>query len=96
MDYSQDGFMVFLGGIPHNTRADDIRAWIKESGLPDVNHVRLTTDRQTGLCHGFCFVYAKNETDGRALVERFNGAPFPDGRVMRAEVGRVKAAGRND
>ena len=95
MEYLQNGFMVFIGGIPFNTQPDDVRAWIKDSALPEVNQVRIARDRETGLCRGFAFVYAKNETDGLALIARFNGAPFADGRVIRAEVGREKKRGRS-
>lgn len=88
MRYRKDGFSVFIGGLSHNTKPSDVKAWIQDFGLPEVNYVRVISDEATGLCRGFCFVFPKDETDGQNLIQMFNGAVFPDGRKLRAGVGK--------
>ena len=87
------GFKVFLGGLPSWACADDIRQWFKTDGLQEPNFVRVILDRRTKLSAGFCFIYAKTEADGRAIIERYNGAPIEE-KTLRAEVGRFNSVNR--
>ena len=93
MNHSHNDFTVYLGGIPRNTRGEDVKDWIKAAGPPEPNSVWIGRDQITGRSRGYCFVYAKNETDGRALIQGFNGAAFPDGTTIRAGVEKFDGGG---
>jgi RNA recognition motif-containing protein len=84
-------FSLFMGGIPRNTHVDDIKDWLRNGGLPEVRSIRIARDRETGQGRGFCFIDANSEADRQALIQTFNGATFPDGRTIRAQVVRDDA-----
>ena len=88
------GFRVFLGGLPSWVSVDDIRHWLKADGFREPNFIKVVTHRETGLSAGFCFIYAKTETDGRAIIERYDGAPLED-KLLRCGVGRINRGKEN-
>lgn len=68
---------LYVGNLPYNTTADDLRDAFGEFG--EVARAQVVSDRETGRSRGFGFVEMTDGGDN--AIEKMNGAPF-QGRTL--------------
>jgi cold-inducible RNA-binding protein len=77
---------IFVGNLATGTTAASIRSLFQSHG--SVEHVKLMTDRETGLSRGFAFVEMMDAEADRAIAA-VNGSTV-DGRTVDVHEGRPK------
>lgn len=77
---------IFVGNLDAGTTSASIRALFQPHGT--VEHVKLMTDRETGLSRGFAFVEMMDAEADRAIAA-LNGT-IVDGRTVDVHEGRPK------
>lgn len=74
---------IFVGNLAANTSEAQVNELFKQFG--EVNAVRIVTDRNKGLSHGFGFVEMENETDGNKAIEKLNNTKFQNKKLEVSE-----------
>lgn len=83
------GKRLFVGNLPYNATAEDLRSFFGEIG--EITDVHIVMDRETGRPRGFAFVsYAKDE-DAAKAAETMNGKAF-GGRPLVVNEARERGA----
>lgn len=75
---------IFVGNLDTGTTAASIRSLFQPHGT--IEHLRLMTDRETGLSRGFAFVEMTDAEADRAIAA-LNGS-IVDGRPVNVQPGR--------
>lgn len=78
---------VYVGNIPHDSTAEDLRAWFSDFGT--VTHARVAADRDTGRPRGFGFVEMADGAEN--AIGALNGFRL-DGRPLAVNVDAPPAA----
>jgi len=73
---------LYVGNLPFNTTADDLRDAFEQHG--PVSSAQVVTDRETGRSRGFGFV--EMESGGEQAIQAMNGADF-QGRTLTGQRG---------
>lgn len=76
---------LYVGNLPYNTTADDLREAFSAYGT--VTRAQVVADRETGRSRGFGFVEMGDGAD--KAVEGLNGAPF-QGRTLTVNEARPR------
>src|SRR3990172_1533060 len=76
---------LYVGNLPFNTTADDLREAFSPYGT--VARAQVVSDRETGRSRGFGFV--EMETGGDQAIEGMNGADF-GGRTLTVNEARPR------
>jgi RNA recognition motif-containing protein len=76
---------LYVGNLPYNTTADDLREAFGQFGT--VTRAQVVSDRETGRSRGFGFVEMSD--GGETAVEKMNGAPF-QGRTLTVNEARPR------
>ncbi len=82
---------VFVGNLPYNATAEEIRAFFEQGGC-EVTGVKLVTDRETGRSRGFGFVEVTDSDSVRGAVDGLNGKQL-NGRALTINEARERPAG---
>ena len=62
---------IFVGNMPFNATADDLRDLFAAYG--EVENASVITDRETGRSRGFGFVEMSNSSEAEAAISALNG-----------------------
>ncbi|KAI9076794.1 hypothetical protein K1719_028680 [Acacia pycnantha] len=81
------GSEVFIGGLPRDTREDDLREMCEPIG--DILEVRLMKDRDTGDVKGYAFVAFKTKEIAQKAIEELHSKEFK-GKTLRCSVSETK------
>ncbi len=76
---------LYVGNLPFNTTADDLREAFSEFGT--VSRAQVISDRETGRSRGFGFV--EMEDGAEAAIEGLNGKEF-QGRTLTVNEARPR------
>jgi len=74
------GQRLYVGNLPFNATADDVRATFE--GVGEVSDVHVVTDRETGRARGFAFVTMGSDEAAQTAISQLNGAML-GGRPLR-------------
>src|SRR6476469_4994458 len=74
------GQRLYVGNLPFNATADDVRAAFE--GVGEVSDVHLVVDRETGRARGFAFVTMGTDELAQQAIAQLNGAMI-GGRPLR-------------
>jgi cold-inducible RNA-binding protein len=77
---------IFVGNLDASTTAASIRSLFRSHG--SIEHLKLMTDKQTGLSRGFAFVEMTDAEADRAIAA-LNGS-IVDGRAVDVHEGRPR------
>ncbi|MGH7411921.1 MAG: RNA recognition motif domain-containing protein [Candidatus Methylomirabilis sp.] len=66
------GTRVYVGNLPFDTDASQLRALFEEGGR-EVSDVKIITDRDTGRPRGFAFVEMGSQSDAKSAILALNG-----------------------
>jgi cold-inducible RNA-binding protein len=78
---------LYVGNIPHDSTADDLRDWFSDFGT--VTGARVATDRETGRHRGFGFVEMADGAEN--AIGALNGFRL-EGRPLAVNVDAPPAA----
>jgi RNA recognition motif-containing protein len=84
------GQKLFIGGISFQTTSEGLGEFFDQSGT--VLSANVITDQFSGQSRGFGFVEMATSEEAEKAVAQLNGREL-DGRTLRVEVSRPKAAG---
>jgi RNA recognition motif-containing protein len=84
------GQKLFIGGISFQTTSEGLGEFFGQSGT--VLSANVITDQFSGQSRGFGFVEMATSEEAEKAVAQLNGREL-DGRTLRVEVSRPKAAG---
>ena len=76
------GTRVYVGNLPFDTDASQLRALFEEGGR-EVADVKIITDRDTGRPRGFAFVEMGSKSDAQSAITALNGREV-GGRVLQS------------
>jgi RNA recognition motif-containing protein len=76
---------IYVGNLPFQTTADDLRNWFAEYG--PVTRAQVATDRDTGRSRGFGFV--EMSSGGDEAIAALNGSQL-DGRTLKVNEARPR------
>lgn len=76
---------LYVGNLPYNTTADDLREAFSQYGT--VSRAQVVSDRETGRSRGFGFV--EMDSGAEEAIEALNGAPF-QGRTLTVNEARPR------
>src|SRR3954462_1224268 len=74
------GQRLYVGNLPFNATADDVRSAFE--GVGEVSDVHLVMDRETGRARGFAFVTMGTDEAAQTAIQQLNGALL-GGRPLR-------------
>lgn len=74
---------IFVGNLAAHASEAQVNELFKQFG--EVNAVRIVTDRNKGLSHGFGFVEMQNETDGITAIKKLNNTKFQNHKLEVSE-----------
>lgn len=83
------GKRLFVGNLPYNASAEDLRAFFGEIG--EITDVHIVMDRETGRPRGFAFVSYARDEDASKAAETMNGKNF-GGRPLVVNEARERGA----
>ncbi len=83
------GTRVYVGNLPFDTDASQLRALFEEGGR-EVSDVKIITDRDTGRPRGFAFVEMASQSDAQAAIAALNGREI-GGRALTVNEAREQA-----
>ena len=86
------GTRVYVGNLPFDTDASQLRALFEEGGR-EVSDVKIITDRDTGRPRGFAFVEMGNQSDAKAAILALNGREV-GGRALTVNEAKEQAPRR--
>ena len=86
------GTRVYVGNLPFDTDATQLRALFEEGGR-EVSDVKIITDRDTGRPRGFAFVEMGSQTDAKAAITALNGREI-GGRALTVNEAKEQAPRR--
>ncbi len=86
------GTRVYVGNLPFDTDASQLRALFEEGGR-DVADVKIITDRDTGRPRGFAFVEMGSQSDAQAAITALNGREV-GGRALTVNEAKEQAPRR--
>lgn len=66
------GSKVYVGNLPFNVDAEQLRTLFEEGGH-EVRDVKIVTDRDTGRPRGFAFVEMGSQEAAQAVITALNG-----------------------
>jgi RNA recognition motif-containing protein len=78
---------LYVGNLPYTATESDLTNKFTEFGT--VESIKLITDRDTGQSKGFGFVEMASNAEGRAAIEKLNGADY-EGRAMNVNEAKPK------
>jgi RNA recognition motif-containing protein len=78
---------LYVGNLPYDVTADDLRELFSKVGT--VEDVHLPTDRQTGRPRGFAFVEMATDEQAKAAIHRYDGYTL-DRRTLRVNVAQER------
>ncbi len=87
------GTRVYVGNLPFDTDASQLRALFEEGGR-EVADVKIITDRDTGRPRGFAFVEMGSKTDAQSAITALNGREI-GGRVLTVNEAKEQAPRRS-
>ncbi len=86
------GTRVYVGNLPFDTDASQLRALFEEGGR-EVSDVKIITDRDTGRPRGFAFVEMGSQRDAQAAITALNGREV-GGRALTVNEAKEQAPRR--
>ena len=86
------GTRVYVGNLPFDTDASQLRALFEEGGR-EVSDVKIITDRDTGRPRGFAFVEMGSQSDAKAAISALNGREV-GGRALTVNEAKEQAPRR--
>ena len=86
------GTRVYVGNLPFDTDASQLRALFEEGGR-EVADVKIITDRDTGRPRGFAFVEMGSQSDAQSAITALNGREV-GGRVLTVNEAKEQAPRR--
>ena len=86
------GTRVYVGNLPFDTDASQLRALFEEGGR-EVSDVKIITDRDTGRPRGFAFVEMGSQSDAQAAITALNGREV-GGRALTVNEAKEQAPRR--
>jgi cold-inducible RNA-binding protein len=86
------GTRVYVGNLPFDTDASQLRALFEEGGR-EVSDVKIITDRDTGRPRGFAFVEMGSQSDAQSAITALNGREV-GGRVLTVNEAKEQAPRR--
>jgi RNA recognition motif-containing protein len=86
------GTRVYVGNLPFDTDAAQLRALFEEGGR-EVSDVKIITDRDTGRPRGFAFVEMGSQSDAKAAITALNGREI-GGRALTVNEAKEQAPRR--
>ena len=87
------GTRVYVGNLPFDTDASQLRALFEEGGR-EVSDVKIITDRDTGRPRGFAFVEMESADDAQAAIQALNGRDV-GGRALTVNEAKEQAPRRS-
>ena len=84
---------LFVGSLAFSTTGEELRDFFAQSGT--VLSATVVTDQFTGQSRGFGFVEMSTVEDANQAVGQLNGRML-DGRALKVEIAKPKAAGGGD
>lgn len=87
------GTRVYVGNLPFDTDASQLRALFEEGGR-EVTDVKIITDRDTGRPRGFAFVEMGSDSDAQAAITALNGRDVR-GRALTVNEAKEQAPRRS-
>lgn len=81
------GAEVFIGGLPRDTRDDDIRELCEPMG--DIVEIKLIKDRETGESKGYAFVTFKTKDVAQKAINDIHNKEFK-GKTLRCSLSETK------
>ncbi|KAK2419435.1 heterogeneous nuclear ribonucleoprotein Q [Trifolium repens] len=81
------GAEVFIGGLPRDTRDDDIRELCEPMG--DIVEIKLIKDRETGESKGYTFVTFKTKDVAQKAINDIHNKEFK-GKTLRCSLSETK------
>ncbi len=87
------GTRVYVGNLPFDTDASQLRALFEEGGR-EVADVKIITDRDTGRPRGFAFVEMGSKSDAQSAITALNGREV-GGRVLTVNEAKEQAPRRS-
>ncbi|XP_045794862.1 heterogeneous nuclear ribonucleoprotein Q [Trifolium pratense] len=81
------GAEVFIGGLPRDTRDDDIRELCEPMG--DIVEIKLIKDRETGESKGYAFVAFKTKDVAQKAIDDIHNKEFK-GKTLRCSLSETK------
>jgi len=81
---------LYVGNLPYNTTADDLRNLFSQYG--SIDSVAVITDRETGRSKGFGFVEFGNDAEARSAIQALSGQEY-GGRALTVNEARPKTGG---
>jgi RNA recognition motif-containing protein len=82
------GSKVYVGNLPFNVDADQLRSLFEEGGH-EVRDVKIVTDRDTGRPRGFAFVEMASQEAAQAVITALNGRDV-GGRTLTVSMARER------
>lgn len=79
---------LYVGNLPFSTNDSELREMFEAHG--QVASATIVMDRETGRPRGFGFVEMANDDEGRAAIEKLNGAEI-GGRAIVVNEARPKS-----
>ncbi len=86
------GTRVYVGNLPFDTDASQLRALFEEGGR-EVSDVKIITDRDTGRPRGFAFVEMGSQSDAKSAILALNGREV-GGRALTVNEAKEQAPRR--
>jgi len=86
------GTRVYVGNLPFDMDASQLRALFEEGGR-EVADVKIITDRDTGRPRGFAFVEMASQSDAQAAITALNGREI-GGRALTVNEAKEQAPRR--
>ncbi|MGH7350990.1 MAG: RNA recognition motif domain-containing protein [Candidatus Methylomirabilales bacterium] len=80
------GSKVYVGNLPFDVDADQLRTLFAEGGH-EVRDVKIVTDRDTGRPRGFAFVEMGSQEAAQAVITSLNGRDV-GGRTLTVSMAR--------